>query len=144
MAHSAESRWRRDLTDRSAPSVIRLQGPERGVAAVGTAASLTALFSAAACCVLPLALAGLGLGAGGLAVFVPYRWPMTIIASVLIIAGWMLYLRKHRACSADADCAVPAPGRATLAMLVGATVIVVISALWGFIEQPLMRVLGGA
>jgi hypothetical protein len=29
-------------------------------------------------------------------------------------------------------------------MLVGATVIVVISALWGFIEQPLMRVLGGA
>jgi mercuric ion transport protein len=69
---------------------------------------------------------------------------MTIIASVLSIAGWMLYLRKHRACSADADCAVPAPGRATLAMLVGATVIVVISALWGFIEQPLMRVLGGA
>ncbi len=111
---------------------------------MGTVASLTALFSAAACCVLPLALAGLGLGAGGLAIFVPYRWPMTIIASVLIIAGWMLYLRKHRACSAYADCAVPAPSRATLAMLVGATVIVVISALWGFIEQPLMRVLGGA
>jgi mercuric ion transport protein len=111
---------------------------------VGTVAGFTALFSAAACCVLPLALAGLGIGAAGFAVFVPYHWPMTIIASVLIIAGWMLYLRKHRACSADADCAVPAPSRATLTMLVGATVIVGISALWGFIEQPLMRVLGGA
>lgn len=75
---------------------------------------------------------------------VPYRWPLTIIAFVLIIAGWTIYLRKHRACSADADCAVSAPGRATLVMLGGATVIVAISALWGFIEQPLMRALGGA
>lgn len=111
---------------------------------MGTVASFTALFSAAACCVLPLALAGLGIGAGGLAVFVPYRWPMTIIASVLVIAGWTLYLRNHRARFAGANCAVSAPSRATLVMLVGATVIVAISALWGFIEQPLMRALGGA
>lgn len=120
----------------------RTCGSERDVAAVGTVASLTALFSAAACCVLPLALAGLGIGASGLAVFVPYRWPLTIVALVVVAAGWALYLRKRRAYSTDATCAVSAPSPATLWMLFGATVIVGITALWGVIEQPLMLALG--
>lgn len=111
---------------------------------MGTVASLTALFSAAACCVLPLALAGIGIGAGGLAVFVPYRWPLTIAALVVVIVGWALYLRKRRACSVRENCAVSAPSTTTLAMLVIATVFVAVSALWGFIELPLMRALGGA
>ena len=111
---------------------------------MGTAASLTALFSAAACCVLPLALAAVGIGAGGLAAFVPFRWPLTIAAIVVVAAGWVLYLRKRRACSADADCAITPPGSTTFVMLWVATVMVAISALWGFIEQPLMRTLGGA
>jgi len=41
---------------------------EKGVAAVGTVSSFAALLSAATCCVLPLALALLGLGTGGLAI----------------------------------------------------------------------------
>lgn len=118
-------------------------GTETGVAAVGTAASLTALFSAAACCVLPLALGAAGLGAGGLAAFVPYHWPLTIAALVLIAAGWGIYVRKRRACATDATCAAPAPNGATFIMLCVATAIVALSALWSFIEQPLMRALGG-
>lgn len=117
---------------------------ETGVAALGTAASFTALFSAAACCVLPLALAGIGIGAGGLAAFVPYRWPLTIAALVVVTAGWVLYMRKRRACSADSDCTLSGPSNATFIMLSVATVIVSLSALWGFLEQPLMRALGGA
>ena len=132
------------MTDQSAPIAALTSGSERGVAAVGTVASLTALFSAAACCVLPLALAGIGIGAGGLAAFVPYRWPLTIAALVVVVAGWALYLRKRRACSTDANCAVSAPSSTTLAMLVGASVVVAMTALWGFIEEPLMRTLGGA
>src|SRR3546814_9731361 len=119
-------------------------GTGTGVAAVGTAASLTALFSAAASCVLPLALGAAGLGAGGLAAFVPYHWPLTIAALVLVAAGWGLYVRKRRACTTDATCAAPAPNSATLIMLCVATAIVALSALWSFIEQPLMRALGGA
>lgn len=83
---------------------------EEGVAAVSTAAGLGALFSAAACCVLPLAFAALGLGAGGLAAFVPFHWPLTIGAAAAAAVGWMLYVRKRRACSQDASCTV-APGK---------------------------------
>lgn len=132
------------MTDQTAPNVERTGATETGVAALGTAASLTALFSAAACCVLPLALAGVGIGAGSLAAFVPYRWPLTIAALVVIAAGWALYWRKRRACAADSNCTVSTPSKATFTMLAVATVIVALSALWGFVEQPLMRALGGA
>lgn len=132
------------MTDRSAPVAARMSGSEREVAAAGTVASLTALFSATACCVLPLALASIGIGAGGLAVLVPYKGPLTVVALAVVIVGWGLYLRKRRTCSADADCAASAPSRATLAMLIIASVLVAICLLWSFIEQPLMRALGGA
>ena len=132
------------MINRSASFPARPGGSERGVAAMGTAASLAALFSAAACCVLPLALAALGVGAGGLAVFVPFRWPLTVAALAIVAAGWVLYLRKRRACPADADCTIAPPGSTTLVMLWVATVMVAISAMWGFIEQPLMRALGSA
>ncbi|ANC50680.1 hypothetical protein CP97_14989 (plasmid) [Aurantiacibacter atlanticus] len=48
-----------------------------------------------------------------------------------------------RFCSAD-GCAQPAHSSATRLILLIATAMVVLSALWGFIEQPLMRALGGA
>lgn len=73
----------------------RLAGSESGVAAVSTIGGFAALFSAAACCVLPLAFAALGLGAGGLAAFVPYHWPLTILAAVAVAAGWLLYVRRR-------------------------------------------------
>lgn len=133
------------MTDQPAPTAERTGGPESGVAAIGTAASLTALVSAAACCVLPLALAAVGIGAGGLSFLVPYHWPLTIGSATAVAAGWFLYFRKRRACSAGSTCAFSPPTRATFFILCFATVSVVLSALWpNFIEQPLMRALGGA
>ena len=118
--------------------------PDRGVAAVGTAAGAGALLSAAACCVLPLALAAAGIGAGGLAAIVPFHWPMTIAAALAVAVGWFLYLRKRRACAADAGCTVAAPTRATVVMLSFASVFVTLSALWpSYLEKPLMNLLGG-
>lgn len=122
-----------------------MKTPETGTAVVGTAAGVAALFSAAACCVLPLVFAALGLGAGGLAVFVPYHWPLTIASAVAVSIGWALYARKPRACAAGSDCASSAPRKPTLVLLSIATAAVVLSAAWPqFIEQPLMRLLGGA
>lgn len=119
--------------------------PETSVAALGTAAGVTALFSAAACCVLPLGLAALGLGVGGLAAFVPYHWPLTIASAVAVTVGWFLYLRKRPACPEGAQCASTPPGRATLVLLCIATATVTLSAVWPrFIERPLMGLLGGA
>ena len=101
----------------------RLSDADRGVASLGALA--------------------VGVGAGGLAAVVPFHWPLTIAAMVAVAVGWFLYARKRRACAAAA-CTVSPPARATFAMLCVATVIVGISSIWGFIEQPLMRMLGGA
>jgi mercuric ion transport protein len=108
---------------------------ERGVAAVGTLAGFSALFSAAACCILPFALAGAGLGAGSFAPFVPYRWPLTGFALVMIAAGWLFYFKRRRSAAASS--------RATLIMLCLASLVTLASAGWGLIEQPLLRALGG-
>jgi mercuric ion transport protein len=116
---------------------------DRGAATLGTVASIGALFSAAACCILPLALAALGLGATGLAAVVPFHWPLTVAAMAAVAAGWLFHVRKRRACSRDASCTTAPPARSTLALLCVATAFVTVSALWSFIEAPLMRALGG-
>lgn len=133
------------MTDETLTRSALFEAPDRGVAAVGTIAGAGALFSAAACCVLPLALAALGVGAGGLAAFVPFHWPMTIAAAVAIAVGWLLYLRKRRDCATDASCAVAPPTRATPVMLSLASIFVALSALWpSYLEKPLMNLLAGA
>src|SRR3546814_2551251 len=76
-----------------------LMRADRNVARRGVAASLAALFSAAACCVLPLALGAIGIGAGGLAVLVPLHWPLTLAAGAAVSIGWLLDVRRRRACS---------------------------------------------
>ena len=116
---------------------------DRGVAGVGVLASAAALLSAAACCVLPLVLVAVGLGAGGLAWFVSFHLSLTVAAFVLVALGWFLHLRKARVCSAE-GCEKPVHNGATRLVLMIATAMIVLSALWGFIEQPLMRALGGA
>ena len=133
------------MTDDSLTRPASLKPSDRGVAAMGTVAGAGALFSAAACCVLPLALAALGVGAGSLAAFVPFHWPMTIAAAVAVAIGWFLYLRRRRACARDASCTIALPSRATFLMLSLATVFVALSALWpSYLEKPLMNLLGGA
>ena len=144
VADSSESLRRRSLVDDTLTARTSSGGADRGAAALGTAASFGALFSAAACCVLPLALGAVGLGAGGLAVLIPFHWPLTIAAIVAVAAGWLVYLSRKRACARDTGCTTAPPSRATLLMLCLSTVFVTVSASWSFIERPLMRLLGGA
>lgn len=117
----------------------------KGVTAIGTAGGFGALLSAAACCVLPLAFAAAGLGVGGLAFLVPFHWPLTIGAGVAVAVGWAFYARKRQACAISDGCAVGPPSRATLILLLTATIFVILSAIWpGYIEAPLMRALAGS
>lgn len=128
----------------SPASAIRApSNPDRGVAAVGTVASIGALFSAAACCILPLGLAALGIGSAGLSAMVPFHWPLTIAAMIATAAGWLFYARRRRACARDSTCTMAPPSRSTFRLLCVATGIVTISAFWSLIEAPLMRALGG-
>lgn len=123
--------------------MIVIARTDSGVAAMGRLASFAALTSSAPCCVLPLVLATMGLSAGGLSWVVPYRWPLTIAAALLLGAGWLLYLRRRRPCAADADCPVARSGRGTLLLLSVASALTVVSASWKSFEQPLIRALGG-
>jgi mercuric ion transport protein len=121
----------------------RAKTPETGVAVIGAAASVTALFSAAACCVLPLAFVGLGLGASGLAAFVPYHWPLTIVSAVAVSIGWLLYLRQRRALAGGSGCTSARANRQRLVLLCIATAAAATSAAWPhLIEKPLLALVG--
>jgi mercuric ion transport protein len=117
--------------------ILRMLSEGR-IAALGMVVSTSALLSATACCVLPLAFASLGIGAGSLALIVPWHWPLTIAAVAAVALGWYFYIRKRRVAGAMA-----VPAKAPLVMLCVATVIAAISALWKYIEAPLMTVLEG-
>lgn len=108
------------------------------IAVTGAITGFGGLFAAAACCVLPLALASIGIGAGALASLSPLHAPLSAIALIAVLVGWYFYAKRRRACVTDASCERLSP--ATAPLLAVATVLVVISGIWPFIEAPLMRV----
>lgn len=116
---------------------------DRHVATLGAFASVGALFSAAACCILPLGLATIGVGSAGLSALVPFHWPLTVVAIIAVLAGWVFYFRKREACVRDTSCTMAQPLKSTFILQCIATLVVATSASWSFIEAPLMRALGG-
>lgn len=122
------------------PSAVTGEG---SAATAGAVAGLGALLSATACCILPLALGAFGLGSAGLSTIVPFHWPLTIAAVAAVTIGWLLYARKRRACAVGGTCTSASPALSTFVLLCLATLFVIISATWGYIEAPLMRALGG-
>lgn len=114
---------------------------ETTVAALATATGLGGATAGAACCVLPFMLAGVGVGAGGLAPLVPFHTPLSAIALLAVAAGWFFYFRRRKGCAAGNDC-VP-PSKMTPVLLASASVLVAISAVLPLIEAPLMEALGG-
>lgn len=115
-----------------------------GLTAFGTVASFGAVLAAASCCVLPLALAALGVGVGlssTFALLMPLRWPLTALSILVLAAGWWSYARRRRACAADRSCTVPLPSRATPILLAVGTALTVVALLWGRLEAPLMKAL---
>ena len=96
------------------------------MAAVSVAAGFAAFFSAAACCVIPAALALAGMSAGGLSFVVPYHWPLTVTSGMVVALGWALHVWKR------------GTSRATFWLLTAATVFVLLSVVWkAFFEAPL-------
>lgn len=117
-------------------------GKEGGIATVGAVAGFSAFFAAAACCVLPAALAAFGVGAGlssSLSAFVPFRWPLMIAAALAVAVGWALYIRRRNQCSRDASCTRSPPTRATFILLCAATAFLALSAVLPHFEAQIMR-----
>jgi len=78
---------------------------------------------ASLCCLLPLAVIVLGLGSGAfMATTMQYRWLLVPVGIIGIIAGFVLYVRERRRCSALA-CRM-AGSRVTLGLLIVAGLVV--------------------
>lgn len=126
------------MTEQSSSSPPAVDKAERSVATLSVAASFAALFSAAACCVLPIALALVGIGASGFVLIVPYHWPLTIAAGLAVALGWALHIRKWQLRTSDAIAAVDMPSRSSFRLLSAATAFILLSVAWkALFEAPL-------
>jgi mercuric ion transport protein len=115
-------------------------------AALGLVAGLGAVV-ASSCCVIPLGLAALGAGAGvlgGLETVAEWRVPFLAISALAIVGGWGAWWWKRPApCIPGSDCASPQRSRATLGLLLCASLIVALAANWGYIDPILLTILKG-
>ena len=93
------------------------------------AGGLLGALAASSCCILPLALFGLGVSGAWignftrLAAYQPY-----FIAATLAFLGygyWLVYRSSARACADDEACARPLPNRIVKTSLIVATILVV-------------------
>jgi len=117
---------------------------DAGLSVLGALAGLGAALAAASCCVLPLALAALGVGAGLSSTFTaltPLRWPLAALSFVGLAAGWWAYMRRRSACAAHRSCTVPLPSRGTPIVLMIGTALTLIALIWDRLEALLMEAL---
>jgi len=117
--------------------------PVRSVATVAAALGLGAVTAAAACCVLPLALASLGVGAGlagTLAGLASVHTPLFVLSAGTLAVAWIMWWRRREtACAREDACAADAKPFRSFSLLIAATVLVSLAAIWGSIEPTLMK-----
>lgn len=117
--------------------------PVLGIAPVAAALGLGAVTAAAACCVLPLALASIGVGAGlasGLADLAGVRTPLLVLSAVAVAVAWVMWWRtRKKPCAPGDACVAEAKSRRSVGFLVAATALVCLAAIWGSIEPTLMK-----
>lgn len=126
----------------AAPPTPRIDRP---LAIVGALAGIGAL-SVSSCCALPMvfALAGIGAGwLGDLEAFSAYRPAILGVAGVALVVAWAVFVRRQRAaaCAADGVCATPPRRWVTGGMLVLATAIFGLGAVFPSIENDVLGAL---
>jgi mercuric ion transport protein len=128
----------------SSPSVAAAS--PKWLAALGLIAGLGAVV-ASSCCVIPLGLAALGAGVGvlgGLEAVAAWRVPLLSISVLGIIGGWgAWWIKRPAACASDESCMSPKRSRATLALLLCASAIVLAAASWSHIDPMLLKLFRG-
>ena len=114
-------------------------GRGQNLLAVG---GLLGALAASSCCILPLALFGLGVSGAWIGNFTrlaPYQ-PCFIAATLVCLGGgyWLLYRSSKVACTDGEPCARPLPKRLVKVALVAATALVVIALGFDFIAPLLL------
>ncbi len=109
---------------------------------LGTAVGLSALL-ASSCCVVPLALAGLGAGGAlfsGLA-FLAHIRPWLLGGALTTLAlGWLMFFRRSRSASCESThpCAAPASSRLSMSLLTAGSLIVALALVWETYLEPVL------
>ncbi len=121
-------------------SVARGQNETRP--ALAAAGGVLGALAASACCIIPLALFGLGAtGAwiGTLTALAPYQ-PIFVVVTVGFLAGgfWMVYRKPRADCAEDAYCARPVSTRVVKSALWSATVLVAAAAAFPYVAPLLL------
>ncbi len=111
------------------------------IAALGTAAGLGALVSSS-CCVLPLALAGLGASTAvfsGLEVLANWRPFLIGGAGLVLLAAWAMFFRGRSAvCRTDSACATAIPSRNIAVLLALGSAFLALAFVWGPCVEPIL------
>jgi mercuric ion transport protein len=100
--------------------------------------------AASSCCVLPLALAGLGAGSavfGGLEILAIWRPLLLGVAVVVVLAAWILLFRgRSVACNVDGSCSAYTASKSARVLLGLSTMVVALSIAWDpYIESFLRK-----
>jgi mercuric ion transport protein len=130
------------MTVSNTNSKNKLAAPPTGwFAGLGVVAGLGAI-AASSCCVLPLALAGIGVTGAALGVLaiLVYLRPFLLGAAVLaLVAGWVQFLRRRAAsCDTDECCAAPASSNRMAMVLSVGTALVTAGVIWKPYVEPLL------
>ncbi len=112
------------------------------LAGIGATVGFGAL-AASSCCVLPLALAGLGTGGAvfsGLEVLANWRLFLQGSAAMVLLAAWGAFLRRRSVARIGGSCAARTSWRSTRLFLSLGTAFVVLSLIWEpYIEPFLLK-----
>ncbi|MEX0696319.1 MAG: mercuric transporter MerT family protein [Dongiaceae bacterium] len=96
------------------------------------------------CCILPLALFGLGASGawiGNLAALAPYQPLFVAVTLGFLGAGfWMAYRRPQAACAADGACARPLSGRIVKTGLWGAAMATAAAVMFPYVAPWLLEI----
>ena len=104
--------------------------------------SLASAFVASLCCVLPLAVVLLGIGSGAfMMTTMKYSNIFIPIGVIGVGLGYFLYFRQKKK-SAACGCPMPA-GRLNLTILIFATIVVGLSAVFNVFPEFIAPLLGG-
>jgi mercuric ion transport protein len=106
------------------------------------AGGLVGALAASSCCILPLALFGLGVSGAWIGNFTrlaPYQpWFIAATVAFLGYGYWLVYRSSRLACADGAACARPLPNRVVKAGLILATILVLAALGLDFIAPLLL------
>lgn len=125
------------------PLRVHIPTPSTGaLGGLGTLIGLSALL-ASSCCVMPLALAGLGAGSAllsGLGFLAQIR-PWLLGGAITMLAlGWLLLFSRSRSttCHSGPDCVASASSRLPMSLLASGSLVVGLAMVWNAHLEPIL------